>query len=311
MRHKGLLTGLTLAIALGGLGAAVEAQQQGGTGQGMGQGMGMHHGMQGDGPMDLADRFGEAACRFIREHKEEPFFLFVSFTAPHGPLQAKPEHLAKLAAIPEGRRRNYAGLMLSLDENVGRILDCLEEEGLAGETLVVFTNDNGGQTALGADNTPLSGRKGSLLEGGVRVPFAVRWPGTVKPGTVIDDPVISLDLLPTFVTAAGGEVKPEWELDGVDLAARLSGRVEALAERPLFWRQHGSSGEKAVRLGRWKLHVPGKGKGEARLFDLSADVAESRDLSEVHPEVRENLLRRLAAWEAGLEEPLWGPGAKK
>lgn len=259
----------------------------------------------------ITDRFGDAACRFIREHKGQPFHLFVSFTAPHGPLQAKPDVLAKLEAIPDSKRRAFAGLVVSLDQNVGKILDCLDQEGIADNTIVVYTNDNGGQTYLGADNHPLSGTKGTLLEGGVRVPLAVRWPGTAKPGTVIDDPVITLDLLPTFVAAAGGEVKPEWKLDGVDLGGSLAGETETLPERPFFWRHHGRSGEKAIRLGKWKLHVPAKGEGEAKLFDLSADIAESKDLSAEHPEVRDNLLARLAAWEKELKDPLWGPGSAK
>lgn len=256
----------------------------------------------------VTDRFGDAACEFIREHKDEPFYLFVSFTAPHGPLQAKPEVLAKLNAIKEKKRRAFAGLVVSLDQNVGKVLDCLDEQGLSDNTIVVYTNDNGGQTATGANNFPLSGKKGTLLEGGVRVPFAMRWPGRIKPGSVIDDPVMSFDLLPTFVSIAGGTVKPEWKLDGVDLTKRLTGEAAELEERPLFWRQHGGQGEKAVRLGKWKLHRPA-GSSAGKLFNLDEDVAETNDVSAKHPEMKQKLETLLDDWNAQLKEPLWGKNA--
>lgn len=256
----------------------------------------------------LTDRLGDAACRFIRENKEQPFFVFLSFTSPHGPLQPKPADVAKLDSIKEKRRRNYAGLLVSLDANVGKVLDTLKAEGLAENTLVIFTNDNGGQTQLGANNFPLKGKKGTLHEGGTRVPWAIRWPGKVKPGTVIDDPVISLDLVPTFVELAGGEVDASWKLDGVSLVERLQGGA-ALPERPLYWRQHGGGGDRAMRLGKWKLHHPRRDGGKPALYDLSQDVGEARDLSAEEPEQLKKMLGMLDAWERPMKQPLWGPGS--
>ncbi|MDB4378913.1 sulfatase-like hydrolase/transferase [Akkermansiaceae bacterium] len=160
----------------------------------------------------VTDRFGDAACRFIRENKEVPFFLFVSFTSPHGPLQPKPEDVKRVAHIDQKRRASYAGLVVSLDDNVGKVLDCLKAEGLDEDTIVLFTNDNGGQTANGANNSPLQGKKGTLWEGGVRVPWVMRWRGEIPAGRVIDQPVIALDLLPTLIEAAGGEVSLDWNL---------------------------------------------------------------------------------------------------
>lgn len=262
----------------------------------------------------VTDRLGDAAVRFIESHalsrETEPFFLLLSFTAPHGPLQAKAEDLESLADIEKPRRRKYAGLIKALDDNVGKVLAALKKNGLEEHTLVVFTNDNGGQTLTGANNAPLRGRKGMLLEGGIRVPMCMRWPGTIEAGTRIDDPVIALDLLPTCVRIAGGEVAPEWKLDGVDLLPRLTGEVSSLPERALFWRSGGADKEIAIRVGRHKLHIADRKVSERpALYDVVADLGESKDLnteaSEEHTEVVDALSRRLAAWEATLVEPLW------
>jgi arylsulfatase A-like enzyme len=255
------------------------------------------------------DRIGEAACRFIAESRTQPFFLFVSFTAPHGPLQPKPEIEARLDSIRQERRRKYAGLLVSLDENVGRILNALDTAGVAGNTLVIFTNDNGGQTQTGANNSPLRGRKGQLWEGGIRVPMAMRWPGKIRAGTVIDDPVTTLDFAPTVIRIAGAEIESTWNLDGVDLTDRLTGQVAQLESRDLFWRSSGSKGPVAMRSGKWKV-VFNRGENGAgpELFDLSADIGEKNNLAESNGQQLQQMLTHMADWESGLIEPLWGGG---
>ncbi len=261
----------------------------------------------------VTDRFGDAACRFIKAKKEEPFYLLVSFTSPHGPLQPKPEDAARTAHIKEKKRANYAGLVVSLDDNVGKVLACLKAEGLDENTIVIFTNDNGGQTLTGANNAPLQGKKGTLLEGGVRVPWAMRWKGKIPAGAVIEKPVIALDLLPTFVEAAGGKVDPAWKLDGRSFLSSIDGTPKTTtvteAPRSLFWRQGGSSGPRAMRRGKWKLlHDRKSGQGPA-LFDLSKDIGEANDRSSGNPEVLKAMLKELDAWEKQMLEPRWGPGA--
>ncbi len=253
----------------------------------------------------VTDRLGDGAVQFIEKHREQPFFLLVSFTAPHGPMHAKPEDLESLGHIENLRRRKYAGMVKSLDDNVGKILAALKKAGLTERTLVVFTNDNGGQTSTGANNSPLRGRKGQLLEGGVRVPWAMRWPDRIPAGLVIDDPVISLDLLPTFLAAAGA---PRAEgLDGVDLLPRLTGRVDALPERALMWRKDGTGREIAIRRGRWKLHVADRAESEVpMLYDLETDRGESTDRAAEHPDRVAALAQELAAWEKELVPPRWG-----
>jgi arylsulfatase A-like enzyme len=261
----------------------------------------------------VTDRFGDAACRFIRENKEAPFFLFVYFTSPHGPLQPKPEDVKRVAHIDQKRRASYAGLVVSLDDNVGKVLDCLKTEGLDENTIVLFTNDNGGQTANGANNSPLQGKKGTLWEGGVRVPWVMRWKGEISAGSVIDQPVIALDLLPTLIEAAGGEVSLDWNLDGRSFLALLGRNLKTTAvgevPRPLFWRQGGIGGPRAMREGKWKVIHDRKSGDKPALFDLSKDIGESKDLSNENGEVLETMLRKLNSWEKQLEEPRWGPGA--
>jgi len=256
----------------------------------------------------VTDRFGDAACRFIKESGTKPFFLFVSFTAPHGPLQPNEGADSKTSHISDNKRKRYAGLVVSLDENVGRILDCLKKQGVEDSTLVIFTNDNGGQTRLGANNFPLKGRKGTLWEGGIRVPWAMRWPGKIQPGSVIDDPIVALDLMPTFIELAGGKVEPSWRLDGISLAARITGKQVRLPGRDLFWRKGGNTGVRAMRSGKWKLVAP---HGESpSLYDLSKDIDESLDLAGRSTEQVKTMMAGLDAWSSELTDPRWGPGAR-
>lgn len=264
----------------------------------------------------VTDRFGGFAVDWIEKHKDEPFFLFVSFTAVHGPLQPLDEDLETLDGFAQQRRRNYAGLMVGLDRAVGRVLDALDRNHLTDNTLVVFTNDNGGQTLTGAVNRPLRGRKGQLWEGGIRVPMAMRWPGHITPGLTIRDPVITLDLLPTFVAVQGGRVDPLWKLDGVDLLPRITGKLDRLPERTLFWRSQGSKGPIAARRGDLKLLVGRSAEASSdenaaeaaqpQLFDLAHDIGETTDVAAQHLDKLASILTETIAWESELIEPLWG-----
>jgi len=259
----------------------------------------------------VTDRFGDAACRFIKEHKDKPFYLFVSFTSPHGPLQPKPEDAARTAHIKEKKRANYAGLIVSLDDNVGKILDCLEEQGLEKDTIVLFTNDNGGQTSNGAINAPLQGKKGTLWEGGIRVPWTMRWPEKIPAGLVVNKPVIALDLLPTVIEAAEAQVDPAWKLDGKSFLSLIDGTPKTTTTktpRPLYWRQGGSKGPRAMREGKWKIVHDRKTGDAPALYNLESDIGESKDLSQEHVTTFKAMLQKLDTWEFQLEEPRWGPG---
>lgn len=258
----------------------------------------------------VTDRFGDAACRFITKYKSEPFYLFVSFTAPHSPNQPRKEDAERTKHIEVKGRKNYAGLIVALDDNVGKILKSIKDNGLEDNTIVIFTNDNGGQTGTGANNTPLRGKKGTLWEGGVRVPWAIRWPAKIKAGNVINDPIISLDILPTFVEASGNSTEKGWNLDGRSFLPLLTGEKKSQPVRALYWRQQGSGGSIAIREGKWKLiHNRAETGAKPELYDLSQDMEESKDLSQENPEVMAKLSKKMKSWESELKEPLWGAGS--
>jgi arylsulfatase A-like enzyme len=258
----------------------------------------------------ITDRLGDAACQYIEAHHDQPFYLFVSFTAPHGPLEPRKGYNdeERLQHVQPEKRRKLAGLIVALDDNVGKILDTLDAHNLSDNTLVVFTNDNGGPgpNKTYADNSPLKGFKGSLDEGGIRVPWSIRYPGVVAPGTVIDQPVSTLDLLPTFVEVAGGTVDPSWNLDGLSLLPLLKNPQAQLATRPLYWRRNGPGGPIAIRDQDWKLvllrNAPDK---TPKLYNLATDIGEQHDVAAENPAVVEQLLAKLTDWEAELSVPLW------
>jgi len=266
-------------------------------------------------PDDLyvTDWIGSASSAFVRRHVEgdsgAPFALYVSHTAPHTPMDATEADLAWASArMPEGvsRRRLVNGAMThALDRAVGSLLDTLDEEGVAENTLVVFINDNGGATNNGSDNGSLRGMKGSKWEGGLRVPYAMRWPAAFDGGRVFGSPVSSLDIAATAAAAAGVSAEEMSGLDGVDLAPFVRGESEGVPHGALFWRRGVAA---AVRMGDWKL-IRSEGN-PTLLFDLAEDPGERSDLAAEHPGVVASMLDALASWESGLAEPGWSEGAK-
>ena len=188
-----------------------------------------------------------------------------------------------------GSAATYAAMVTRLDLQVGRVLDALAASGQADNTIVVFTSDNGGERF--SDTWPFSGRKTELLEGGLRIPAIVRWPGVTKPGTTSDEQVISMDWLPTFVAAAGGATSAQVAPDGMDIRPALVGGT--LPERTLFWRYKGHS-QQAARKGRFKYL---KLEGNTFLFDVVADPLERANLKLRQPEIYTDLVARWTAWD--------------
>ena len=282
----------------------------------------------------VTDLVAEHAVRFIDRHAagEAPFFLYVPFSAPHSPLQAKEEDLPLYDDLdplepPRGweestagrplaaderrrnRRRVHAAMVHSLDEGVGRVLDAIEDHGIAENTLVLFFSDNGGSVGIG-DNGPYRGAKGSVFEGGTRVAAAARWPaGNVEGGGRIEAPMSYIDVLPTLMGIAGIDDHGGKPLDGVDVGDVLSGEAEASPERDLysFIAQLDPEREQvSVTEDEWKLVVVGpplvrEGAADmsrTMLFRLTEDSLEERDVSAEHPDLVARLLEKAAEFRA-------------
>jgi arylsulfatase A-like enzyme len=251
----------------------------------------------------LTDRIADEAIRFLdRSGGEEPFFLCVSFSAPHVPFQAKRSDYERFSHIKDPLRRVYSAMVYSLDRAVGRILDRLRELGLDEDTLVIFVSDNGGAFHTGAtDSAPLKGGKFTQFEGGLNVPMTLRWPGVVPAGGVFAEPVSLMDVFATAAAAAGCPLPDDRLFDGRDLRPYVTGARNEAPHTALYWRALYS---KALRLGDWKL-VLNERKGTVVLYDLSTDPGERRNLAPQYPEVIRELQEALERWERDLVSPLW------
>jgi arylsulfatase A-like enzyme len=266
----------------------------------------------------LTDAFGREAVAFMERHRGQPWFLYLAFNAVHTPMQADDARLAKFAGIADAQRRTYCAMMFAMDEAVGRVRQKIADCGLEQNTLVVFISDNGGPTmpgttVNGSRNDPLRGSKRTTLEGGVRVPFVISWPGRLKPG-VYAQPVIQLDAHVTALAAAGVEIKPDWQLDGVNLLPFLDGEKTGTPHDRLYWR---FGAQMAIRQGDWKLvrydsnadtQTGGRGQSvtAAKLYNLANDIGEANDLAAAMPDKVRELQAPWDAWNATLAAPLWG-----
>ena len=248
----------------------------------------------------LTDQFSAAAVDFVERHRDEPFFLYLAYNAPHTPMQAPPEYLERVAGIAEEKRRTYAAMATAVDDGVGRVREALENLGLSERTLVFFLSDNGGPPRANASsNAPLRSAKGTVYEGGVRVPFVVSWPGRLEAGGVYDEVVSSLDVFATTIAAAGAEAP--WA-EGVDLLPYLSGdRVGAPHER-LFWHSD-EGGQYAARQGGLKWVRALRREGE--LYDLAADIGEASNVATERSAEADALEAAVEAWAAEMPAPAW------
>ncbi|MCA1760936.1 MAG: sulfatase-like hydrolase/transferase, partial [Bacteroidales bacterium] len=253
----------------------------------------------------ITDDKGDECVDFIRRHKDEPFFLFASFNAPHAPMQATEADLELFKHIEGEKRRAYCAMVHRLDVNVGRIMETLKEEGLEENTLVVFISDNGGPCDQNASvNAPFNGQKGILLEGGLRVPFIMKWKGQLPEGKTYQHPVTSLDFVPTFTELAGGKISEEDQLDGVNLIPFLTNRKEGKPHELFNWRFTISA---AVRDGDWKLvRLPDR---LPMLYNLAEDISEQNDVALQNLDRTKTMLKQLGEWDVSLPHPLFLEGA--
>ena len=266
----------------------------------------------------LADR----SVEFIQRKSAAPFLLYLAFNAVHVPMQATDKYLARFPNIADPQRRTYAAMLSAMDDAIGRVMAALRSQGLEERTLVVFFNDNGGPTMEGttingSTNTPLRGSKRQTWEGGIRVPFAFSWKGTIPAGHVDRRPIIQLDVLPTALAAAGVTVQSSWKLDGVNLLPLLTGKAEGRPHDVLYWRL---GNHMAIRSGDWKLLRTSEGPlvtgtfdsleslAGAGLYNLATDVGETKNLAATEPARVRELAEKWLLWNKELAKPLWGPG---
>lgn len=234
-----------------------------------------------DPPSHATDLFTAWACQWLQQQPAgKPFFLYLAYNAPHDPIQPPEEFLKRYRARhPEAteKRARLAALIEHLDQGIGQVLGTLEKTGQAKNTLVVFTSDNGGSLPAGATNGPLRDGKGTVFEGGIRVPMAARWPGWIAPGSRSDVMALSMDLFPTVLEAAGHA--PPANLDGMSILPVLLGKTDRLPQRDLFWsRLESGVWVHAVRRGNFKLLRPRPNK-PLELYDLAADPQETTNLA--------------------------------
>lgn len=254
-------------------------------------------------PGYMTDLITERSVRFVEQNATRPFFLEVAYNAAHWPFQ-RPDHPSIAPQglrqgpgdDPPATRQDYAAMLERADQGVGQILKALEDRGLTRNTLVVFTNDNGGEWL--SRNAPLFHRKGTLWEGGIRVPAILRWPGRLPAGKTTAQVGIMMDLTASILAATNTPVPADARLEGVNLLPILRGE-SPLRERTLFWRINALDRQQlAVRSGPWKLLVDG---GQLLLFDLQRDIGEKNDLTLTRPDLVAQLRRRIQEWEKDVD----------
>ncbi|MEP5566561.1 MAG: sulfatase-like hydrolase/transferase [Halioglobus sp.] len=255
----------------------------------------------------LTDYWTDESIRVIKANKNRPFFLYLAHWGTHTPLQATREDYEAVGDIKPHRKRVYAAMVRALDRSVERIMETLESEGLADNTIVMFTSDNGGPGYIGIDdvNSPYRGWKITMFEGGIRVPMFVKWPAKIAPGTTVENPVAHIDMMPTLAAAAGAAVPEGIAIDGLDLLPLATGEgAENWNRETLFW-QNGHY--QVVRHGDWKLQVndrPTDGM-QKWLYNLAEDPTEQNNLAASHPDKLKQLSGLLAAHQASSRGPLY------
>ena len=243
----------------------------------------------------LTDRMTDAAIDMIQSDQKAPFFMFLSYTAPHSPIQPTPEDKAK------ANGNGYHALIQNMDDNIGRLITYLEKNELRDNTVIWFLSDNGG-TIGSASNYPLNGKKGVEFEGGHRVPMIINWPGKIKGGQKFDGLTSAMDIFPTSFKLAGGTKTPN-PLDGVDIMPFMTGEKSGDPHKVLYWRKLEQA---AVRKGKWKL-IRAQGL-DSMLYKISDDLSELNDVAKSNPEKVQELSKLMTGWEGELVEPLWQEG---
>lgn len=250
----------------------------------------------------LTDEFSDEAVRFVEKHQKEPFFLYLAYNAPHSPLQATQEYLDRFPNILDKKRKTYAAMVSAVDDGVGKLLDRLEALQLDKNTLVYFLSDNGGpEKDNGSDNGVLREGKSSIYEGGYRVPFAMQWKGTMKPG-VYENPISSLDIFATIAALSKTPIKKDKPLDGVNMIPFITGKNKGLPHETIYLRKFDEKGysvrHKDLKLVLKKDSIP-------QLYDLKKDIGEQNDIAQQFPEEVKKLDAIRKEWDSQLIDPIF------
>ncbi len=247
--------------------------------------------------------FGKEAVQFIDDNKKDPFFLYLAFNAPHTPLQAPKDVYDRLGHIADHKTRVYYAMIESMDEAIGTVLDKLEAEGLADNTLIIFSSDNGAAsyTRIPHTNAPFRGSKATYYQGGVVVPYLMRWPAAFSGGKISSVPVSLLDVFPTVAAAAGAKVPTDRPIDGVNLLPFIKGESGEAPHTALIWR---SGKYKAILYGDYRLQIDSM-QGKTVLYNIKVDVGESINLAGQMSEKVAELTALLEKAESEFAEPIW------
>ena len=265
-----------------------------------------HNGKQVEESEYVTDGLSREACRFVKQAsaKQQPFFLYLAYNAPHSPLEAKDDDMAKFAGIVDEKRRTYAAMVYAVDRGIGKLVQTLKSTGEFESTLIVFLSDNGGKLGLGANNGPLREGKGSTHEGGFRVPMFFHWPGKVPNGKRFQYPVTALDFYPTFARLAGATIPDGKQVDGKDIWDDLLADQNPRSGEMIYAVRHRSGfSDVGIRSDQWKAVKIYNGRW--KLFDVDRDISESRDLSSQHPGQLQQMVQAAEKWGRTHTQPLW------
>lgn len=260
----------------------------------------------------MTDALSREAVRFVGEasKKQNPFFLYLSYNAPHAPLQAKQEDLDRFSHINDEKRKTYAAMVYAVDRGVSELVAALKDNEVFDNTLIVFLSDNGGKIGAGSNNAPLKMGKGSVCEGGFRVPMFFHWPDKVTAGQRFKYPVTALDFFPTFARLAGANVPADQELDGKDIWSSLVNNSNPRPGESIFALRHWNGFHNVgIRRDQWKALKRGP-KSEWELYDLEHDIGEDIDLSDKHADVVNSMVAEAKQWGATHSRPRWFLNAK-
>ena len=257
----------------------------------------------------LTDALSRESIDFIERNSNNPFFIYLAYNAPHGPLQATDQYLKRYDHIKEKNRKTYAAMVSAVDDGVGNIVSKLKEKGIYENTIIYFLSDNGGRLRGDSDNGELRGKKGNLFEGGIRVPFVMQWPAKVKGGQIYNNPVISLDIFATSKALTSPNIVSKNELHGVNLIPFLTGEKNHAPHDNLFWRNNLMQNDpnlrvetSAVRNQKFKFI---KNKEAVALYDLKNDISEKNDIKNQEIEVYNKLVNDHKEWLKTLKDPIF------